>query len=214
MKIATFSFNAFQENTYLISDRTGSCVIIDPGCSNANEEKELDKYIEENSLTPTMVVNTHGHVDHVAGCKYVVEKYQVPFALHPDDIPNVENAKEHGLIFGFELDTPPKVDIFLEEGCPVCFGESELQVIHLPGHSAGGVGLYSESEKFLIVGDTLFRGSIGRTDLPGGNYDILMKSIKEKLLSLPGDVTVFPGHGPNTTIQHEHDTNPFLAPFN
>lgn len=203
-------FNAFQENTYVIHDESKDCVIIDPGCSNDHEYNELDNYINSLDLKVVAMVNTHCHVDHVLGCGYIKDKYEVPFYVHAGDTFLLDTAEEHAGFFGISLKQPPQPDFYLEDGQQFTFGNSILDVFHVPGHSAGSIALYSFSDSFVITGDALFKGSIGRTDLPGGNYQSLITSIRKKLLTLPENVLVFPGHGPNTTIGNERDTNPFL----
>ena len=205
--IKTFVFNAFQENTYVIYDDSNECVVIDPGCSNDEERNELDKYINTLTLKPVAMVNTHCHVDHVLGCRYVKDKYKVPFYVNEADKFLLDTIEEHAGFFGLSLDRPPKPDYFLTDGQQFSFGNSTLDV---PGHSAGSIALYAGSDGFVITGDALFKGSIGRTDLPGGDFQTLITSIRKKLLVLPEAVMVFPGHGPYTTVGDEKDSNPFL----
>jgi glyoxylase-like metal-dependent hydrolase (beta-lactamase superfamily II) len=210
LSIKTFVFNAFQENTYIAYDGSGECVIIDPGMSTTFEREQLSRFIDESHLLPIAMINTHCHVDHILGCPYIKEKYNLPFYTHPDEKMQLEHAVDFGIFFGIEVETPPPSDHYLDEGSVYRFGKTELSVAHVPGHSPGSITLYSESDKVIITGDVLFRGSIGRTDLPGGDYDTLINGIKSKLLTLPPDVLVYPGHGPSTTIGAEYDTNPFL----
>ena len=210
ISIKTFVFNPFQENTIILFDDSNHCIIVDPGMNNETEEKELVSFINNNGLLPQAIVNTHCHVDHILGCVFLKEKYALPFYAHRLELRLIETAQEFGEFFGLKVKQPPVPDTFLEEGKDIILGESTLRVIHVPGHSEGSIALYSESYKFIITGDVLFYGSIGRTDLPGGNYNTLIRSIRGKIMVLPKDVAVFPGHGSNTTIQHEYDTNPFL----
>jgi hydroxyacylglutathione hydrolase len=208
--IKIFEFNAFQENTYVLFDETKQCIIFDPGCNNPKEKKELTDFIEKEQIIPKAIINTHCHVDHLLGCKFVHDKYKVPFYAHKDEIMLIEKAKELGAFFGIEVEQPPIPDFFLSDGQKFTFGNSELLISHVPGHSPGSIAIYNINSKIIITGDVLFRGSIGRTDLPGGDFDTLIECIKSRLLILPREVVVYPGHGPNTTIGNEIDSNPFL----
>ena len=210
MNIEKFVFNPFQVNCYIVYDDTGDCLIIDASCNDKTEKEKLVLFISERDLNPVIILNTHGHVDHLSGNTFLAEKYSIPLAIHRDDLFLVRNAVQQGLIFGFDIDEPPDPSVFLQEGEDVYFGNSELNVFHAPGHSPGSVVFYSLEGKFLITGDVLFAGSIGRTDLPGGNYNVLMKSIKEKIILLPDDTLIYPGHGPASTIGNEKLNNPFL----
>jgi hydroxyacylglutathione hydrolase len=211
IKLKSFVFNAFQVNTYVLSDETGECVIIDAACYDQKERNVLDQYILSNQLKPVRLIHTHGHVDHILGMRYVAEKYKPQIEVHQDDIRLLTDAKKHGLMFGFDVEEPPVVTGYLNEGEDVTFGNSTLKVFHVPGHSMGSVAFYSPEQNFVITGDVLFRGSIGRTDLYGGNYDQLKQSIYNKILILPQDAEVWPGHGPSTTIHDEVMSNPFLT---
>jgi hydroxyacylglutathione hydrolase len=210
IRIKIFEFNPFQENTLILFDETKQCLIIDPGCYNPEENKELTDYIEKELIVPKAIINTHGHVDHLLGCKFIHDKYKVPFYTHKDDIVLIERAQEFGALFGIKVAPPPLPDYFLSDGQKFSFGNSELLISHVPGHSPGSIAIYNIEGNFVFTGDVLFRGSIGRTDLPGGNFDTLIESIKSKLLVLPREVVVYPGHGPDTTIGNEIDKNPFL----
>ncbi len=210
ISVKKFVFNDFQVNTFLVSDETKECLIIDPGCYTVYEKNELKEYCRSNNLNPVKLINTHGHIDHILGNLFITENFNIPAAAHRSDQNFFQGTIEYGLMFGYNAEIPSEIDEYLEEGNIIRFGASELKVIHVPGHSPGSVALYSPEQKFLIGGDVLFNGSIGRTDLPGGDYDTLMNSIKTKIFILPGDVTVYPGHGPFTTVKHEIDTNPFL----
>lgn len=211
IKIAVLPFNPFQENTLIVSDHTGEAIIIDAGNYSQQENAALDKYIADNDLKPVMAVNTHGHIDHILGVGHVKGKYGIPFALHGDDIFLVDSAPAHGQIYGFNLAQAPVVDIDLKGQETIKFGESELQIIHTPGHTPGHINLYDPENKMLITGDTLFKESIGRTDLPGGDYSWIMKSILEKIMPLGGEVRFYPGHGPSSTLGHEAMYNPFIV---
>ncbi len=209
--IKTLVFNPFQENTYIVFDETKECIIVDAGCYTSAEQAELVAFIQQNGLKPKLAVNTHGHVDHVLGNAFVKEKFNVPIAGHPEDMPLIQMASKHALMYGFTIEDVPSIDQNLNHNDTITFGNTTLKVIHTPGHSLGGICLLNESERFVISGDTLFNGSIGRTDLPGGNYDQLLNSITQRLMTLDDDFTVYPGHGDPSTIGDEKTSNPFLA---
>lgn len=208
--IKPFVFNPFQENTFVLYDDTSEAIIVDAGCYTENEKQAITSFIDEKGLKPVLAVNTHCHIDHIAGISFIKNRYKIPFYANPEEEPLLQSAPEQGQMFGFNLADPPKIDTYVSDGDIISFGNSSLSVILVPGHSSGSIALYSKENKFVIVGDVLFDGSIGRTDLPGGDYATIIKSIRSKLMILPGEVTVWPGHGPSTTIQKEHDTNPFL----
>lgn len=210
ISINKFTFNDFEVNTFVLADESKECLIIDPGCFSLEEKNELRKHIDESELKPLKIVNTHCHVDHILGNAYISETYNITVTAHKDDQHLLDEVSEYGQFFGFTVESPPTISEYVEEGGIIKLGESMLKVIHVPGHSEGSIALYCPEQKFIIAGDVLFNGSIGRTDLPGGNFETLINSIKTKMLTLPGDVTVYPGHGPSTTIKHEIDTNPFL----
>jgi glyoxylase-like metal-dependent hydrolase (beta-lactamase superfamily II) len=211
MNIHTLPLNPWQVNTYILSDKTGECVIIDPGCFSEDEQKQLTDFITENNLKPVRLLHTHLHLDHVFGTRFVYEKYNLKPEAHPGDEFFIGATKDYASQFGVTLEeNPPELGNRLNEGDEVIFGNSILKVIHVPGHSPGGITFFNEKEKTLIAGDVLFRDSIGRTDLPGGDYDTLISNIKTKLLSLPGETVVYPGHGPETSIEYEKNSNPFL----
>jgi glyoxylase-like metal-dependent hydrolase (beta-lactamase superfamily II) len=203
-------FNAFQENTYLIHDETGECVIIDPGCSDAAEQRELDHFISQNNLKPVAHLYTHCHIDHVLGINHVFSTYGLRPMIHPESLKILHSAPDHGRMFGVELNEIVEPETFLNEGDQVKFGNSSLEVLYTPGHVDGHICLVSQAAKFVIVGDVLFNGSIGRTDLPTGDFDLLAESIRQKLYTLPPDFIAYPGHGPQTTIGHEMNNNPFV----
>jgi glyoxylase-like metal-dependent hydrolase (beta-lactamase superfamily II) len=211
IKIHTLVFNAFQVNTYILSDETGESIVIDAACYSQNEKDVFDQFIANNQLKPVKALNTHCHVDHVLGNKHVAEKYHIPLEVNQNDLSLLATADKHGIVFGFHVEEQPVIKEYLAEDKDITFGNSSLKVFHVPGHSPGSVAFYSPEGKFVIVGDVLFKGSIGRTDLPGGNYDQLIDSIYKKLMTLPPDTVVFPGHGPSTTIHEEALSNPFLS---
>ncbi|TKG94786.1 MBL fold metallo-hydrolase [Puteibacter caeruleilacunae] len=205
-----FVFNPVQVNTFILYDETKEAVIIDAGCWNQSERDQLDQFISENELKPVKLINTHGHFDHMLGVEYVRGTYKLELAMHKDDEPFVETAVAHGDRFGIPVEPIENPEKELKDGEIVRFGNSELEVIHLPGHSPGGVAFYCAKQKFIIVGDVLFHGSIGRTDLHMGDYDTLIHSIKSRIMPLPEEVKVFPGHGPETSVGFEKRNNAFL----
>jgi glyoxylase-like metal-dependent hydrolase (beta-lactamase superfamily II) len=210
IKIKTFVFNPLQENTYVLSDETGECAIVDPGCSTEKEFGQLLSYIIENNLKPVRLINTHGHFDHILGLSKVSGHFQLKPEVHKLELYLTNDFVHYGKVFGFDLQPIPIINNFLVEGIPVNFGNSQLEVLHVPGHTLGSVAFFSKPDNFVITGDVLFQGSIGRTDLPGGDYDVLMDSINNKLLKLGDDIKIFPGHGPYSTISEEKKSNPFL----
>lgn len=211
IKVGVLPFNPFQENTIILSDESGECVIVDAGNYNPQEDAALSKYITDNGLKPIMAVNTHGHVDHMLGVNYVKETYGIPFAIHGKDKFLIDSAPTHGAIYGFKVDKVPTVDIDLEGQKELKFGNTVFQIIETPGHTPGHVAFYNSDNKLLLTGDTLFRESIGRTDLPGGDYSWIMRSILDKLIPLGDDVHFYPGHGMESTIGHESLYNPFVT---
>ncbi|MEE4198826.1 MAG: MBL fold metallo-hydrolase [Bacteroidales bacterium] len=210
LKIKTFVFNPFQENTFILYDETKECVIIDAGSNDLHEKNEIYSYIGNHELIPKFLLNTHCHIDHILGNAAILEKYAIPFLAHQEDMPLMERANDMALAFGLNVQEPPKPSRFVADGEEIKFGNAVLEVRHVPGHSPGSVAFVANNERFVIVGDVLFKGSIGRTDLPGGDYNTLIQSIKQKLFSLDNDFEVYPGHGDSTTIHHERFTNPFL----
>ncbi len=211
LTVHTFVFNPFQENTYVLFDETNECVIIDPGCFVDNERKELTDFIEAQNLHVKMLLNTHCHIDHVLGNYFVKEKYKTKLYIHSKDEPVLKAVKVYAPNYGFATYTEAEPDVYLEEGDRISFGNQHFTVFFVPGHSPGHIAFYNEKQKTVMAGDVLFRNSVGRTDLPGGNHATLINSIHQKLFTLPDDVTVYPGHGPETTIGFEKRTNPFCA---
>lgn len=211
MEIKIFVNNPFQENTLVLYDESGEAVIIDCGCFSREEEKELQNFIAEKRLKPVALLNTHLHIDHILGNRFVKDIYDLRTQASRKDDFLITHAVEYAAMLGFRgITPPPAVGKYLEDGDMVCFGNSELQVIAVGGHSPGGLCFYSRADKLLIAGDVLFAGSIGRTDLPGGDTGELKNGIREKLLTLSDEVKVIPGHGPETTIGEEKKYNPFL----
>jgi len=210
LKVKKFVFNYLQENTFVVYAESGEAAIIDPGCNSMAEEQLLQYFINDNGLNPKFLINTHGHFDHVLGNAFVMSFYQTEFMAHLEDMFLLENLVESAHFYNVPAVASPKPDRFLLAGDKLPLGDDFLHVLHLPGHSPGSIGLYSPSSSFIILGDVLFKGSIGRTDLPKGNYDTLMISINETLFKLPHDTVVYPGHGPATSLGIEFKTNPFL----
>ncbi len=192
-------------------DETGEAVIIDPGCYEPAECLQLDKFIAANKLTVKHLLNTHCHIDHVLGNDHVKEKYHVRLLIHPIEEAVLRAVKSYAPNYGFPRYREVVPDQFLSEGDTVKFGNISLDVLFLPGHSPGHIGFYHAQQKVIFCGDVLFAGSIGRTDLPGGDFDTLIDSIHRKLFTLPDDVVVYPGHGPTTTLGEEKISNPFCA---
>jgi hydroxyacylglutathione hydrolase len=210
IKINHFTFNAFQENTYILSDETGECIIIDPGCYDAYEEQVLSSFIEKENLIPVKLMLTHSHIDHVLGNDFIFRRYGLKPEMHKLDLAGLQRVPEYGHVYGFKVAPSPEPVLFYDEGDQIKFGNSSLDVLFTPGHAPGHITLVNDEQKFIIAGDVLFYGSIGRTDLPGGDHATLIKSIKEKLLPLGDEYEVFCGHGPSTTIGFERKNNPFL----
>tara|TARA_B100000214_G_scaffold298904_1_gene228976 strand:+ start:685 stop:1326 length:642 start_codon:yes stop_codon:yes gene_type:complete len=211
MKVKCFTFNPFQENTYILYDNTNECVIIDPGCSNANEQVELINFIKSNTLAPVKLINTHAHIDHIFGNKFISRLFKIDLYLHKLELELLKEAENIAKSYGIEnFESSPLPNYFMNEGDIISFGNTSLEVLFTPGHSPGHICLYNKKNNILIAGDVIFKLSIGRTDLPGGNYDTLISSIKNKLYSLPTNTEIFCGHGPTTNINFEKLNNPFL----
>jgi len=200
----------FQVNCFVISDETGKCVIIDPGCSVPAETQKLKNFIDNNKLTPVMLINTHCHIDHILGNKFVFDEFGLKPVIHKEELVVLTSANEYSTILDLPEPQSPLPEIFLTDNEILNFGKSTLKVIFTPGHTPGHISLYSEENRFIICGDVLFDGSIGRTDLPGGDYLQLIKSIKTRILSLGDEIKVYPGHGDTTTTGKERNSNPYL----
>ncbi len=210
LHVETFTFNAFQENTYVIINERKDCWIIDPGMYDISETNSFFTFIEENQLKPRAIINTHTHLDHIFGVQACKDKYNIPFLIHEKDLPVLKNAVGSAMLFGFDFKAIPVADSYIDEEKPLLVGEDALEVRLVPGHSPGSVLFYYEPGGWLIGGDVLFNGSIGRTDLPGGSFEVLMQSIKTHVLTLPNETVVHSGHGPETTVGNERQSNPFL----
>lgn len=211
LQIRSFEFNPFQENTYVLYDETKQCVIVDPGCYDEQERTELADFIKNEGLDVVLLLNTHCHVDHVLGNYFVKEKYKTKLLIHEADSATLKAVQVYAPGYGMHGYQPAEPDGFLNEGDTVKFGNQSLKVLFVPGHAPGHIAFYDAESRVVIGGDVLFYNSIGRTDLPGGNFNTLIDSIHNKLFTLPDDVTVYPGHGPETTIGFEKRTNPFCA---
>ncbi len=209
--IKSFTFNPVQENTYLLYNESKQCIIIDPGFYFDHEKDELLDFIDSNSLTPVKLINTHCHFDHVFGNKWIAETFGLTLHIHPLEKQVLDFAPASGLMFNLAFDNYTGTTEWINEGDIITLGEDKLEAILVPGHSPGSLCFYCEKQKFIIGGDVLFRESIGRTDLPLGDGPALLQNIKSKLFILPDEVTVYPGHGPETTIGHEKRYNPFLG---
>ena len=211
LKIACLPFNPIQENTYVLWDETNECVVIDAANSSPREDAVLDNFIAEHGLKPVLAANTHGHFDHTLGVEHLKQRYGIPFALSSKDAFLLENAATSGSIFGVKVGAMPTVERDLDGEQEIRFGKTILRVLRTPGHTPGHVAFFDEGSKSLFTGDTLFRESIGRTDLPGGDYSWIMRSILDVLVPLGDEVHVYPGHGPESTIGHEVLYNPFIV---
>lgn len=210
LQVTAFTFNPFQENTYVLSNEKKECWLIDPGMHGADEERVMYDFIEQNGLQPQQIINTHAHIDHILGIEGLKQKYNIPFGMHILEQPVLANAKGSAMLFGFTFGAIPVPDFFIKEDAKITLGDDELEVRLVPGHSPGSILFYNAKGNWLIGGDVLFRGSVGRSDLPGGNHDVLMKSIKEQVYTLPDETIVYSGHGPETSVGQEKKTNPFI----
>jgi hydroxyacylglutathione hydrolase len=209
-KLQRFVFNSFGVNTYVLSDDTGKCLVIDPACQSKQEESQLAAYITGNNLEPVGMVNTHFHIDHIVGNTFIFNAFNLRPQCHKSSKMFWETATEFGSVFGLKVENVIIPTDFISEGDCISFGNSFVDVLYTPGHADGSVCLVNHAERYVIAGDVLFRDSIGRTDLPTGNFDVLHQSITTKLFTLPDDYTVYPGHGPETTIGYEKMNNPFI----
>lgn len=211
INIHYFTFGPFQENTYVLWDETMECIIIDPGNNNNSENLQLSHFISQKQLKPLRLLLTHAHVDHINGNKYVFDTYGLLPEVNQKDVFFLERHLATANMYGFVVDPSPMAKSFISEGDVITFGNSTLQTLHTPGHSPGSITFYNKEQEFMISGDVLFYGSIGRTDLPLGNYEQLISSIKDKLLPLGDHMKVYSGHGSMTTIGFEKMNNPFLV---
>ncbi|WP_443945012.1 MBL fold metallo-hydrolase [Pedobacter sp. AW1-32] len=211
INIQVFTFNAYGENTYVLHDETKECVIIDPGMYEASEQNSLASYIRENALKPVLLLNTHCHLDHVFGNKFVCDTWNLKPQFHEGELPIIEAIPGYAPSMGFtRYELSPLPETFLPTEGEIHFGQSSLSLIFAPGHSPAHLCFYSKADGFLIGGDVLFYGSIGRTDLPGGNHAELIKNIEDNIFTLPDETVVYPGHGPSTSVGFEKQHNPFF----
>lgn len=210
LNIKSFTFNPVGENTYLVYNEKGQCCIIDPGCYFSSEERELQDFIAAQALKPVLLLNTHCHLDHIFGNRFIQKTYGLELHLHRDEKQLLDLGPTQGQMWQLPFDNYDGPLHYLDAGDTIAIGDEALQVLLAPGHSPGHLCFYSAVHKFLIGGDVLFQGSVGRTDLPGGDFATLEQSIKTQLYTLPGDVVVYPGHGDSTTIADEMKTNPFV----
>ncbi|MND61646.1 putative metallo-hydrolase [compost metagenome] len=210
LTIRTFTFNPYQENTYLLYNEEGNALIIDPGMYGEKEQVEFLTFVDLHNLTPQLLLNTHCHIDHVLGNYFIHEKFDLLPQFHEGELSTLIAVQNYAPQMGFRYDISPIGEVFLKDGDKIQIDNDELEVILAPGHSPAHICFYSASQKFLIGGDVLFRNSIGRTDLPGGNHQQLLDNIKQRLYTLPDDTIVYPGHGPSTTIGFEKNSNPFI----
>ncbi|MEZ5174199.1 MAG: MBL fold metallo-hydrolase [Bacteroidia bacterium] len=211
LQLQAFTFNPFQENTWLVWNDQNDCIIIDPGCYSAAEKEILRDFIESRKLRPVRLINTHCHIDHVLGNPFVERTWGLKPQTHRAEKALLDAIPQYGQMWGINSETQPEPEYNMQDLTEIELGAEKLKVLFTPGHSPGEICLYSEQGKFVIAGDVLFRESIGRTDLPGGNYETLIESIRNELFTLPDDTEVHPGHGPSTTIGHEKKYNPFLS---
>lgn len=208
-EIKSFTFSPFQENTYIVHDQQ-EALIIDPGCFDEGEREQLTAFLDQNGLTPIRLINTHCHIDHIYGNAYVKNTYHLPLEIHPNEQPVLASADSLASAFGAPPPSSPQADNYIHEGDTVQVGNTRLEVLFTPGHSPGHIALLSRADNAILSADVLFQGGIGRTDLPGGDYQTLLGTIHRTLLPLGDEVVVYPGHGPATTIGQERKTNPFL----
>lgn len=209
LQLQGFTFNAFQENTYVLYNEQKHCWIIDPGMYETDEVAYLTSFINDNKLIPQAIINTHCHIDHIFGVNAIKDIYNIPFGVHKSDLPVLQGAAGSAMLFGFKFGSVPVPDFFIAEN-EALPGLKTIKVLFTPGHSPGSVSFFAPEEGFLISGDVLFNGSIGRTDLPGGDFKTLVNSIKTQIFVLPDDTQVFSGHGPATSVGDEKRYNPFL----
>jgi glyoxylase-like metal-dependent hydrolase (beta-lactamase superfamily II) len=208
--LKSFCFNPFQENTYVLYDDEGTAFIVDPGNSNTKENDLLKSFVAEKNLTPTRLLLTHGHIDHILGNRFVFDTYGLLPEIHTEDVFFIKRLPETATMYGVPFEPSPMPEKFIAEGDVIHLGKYAFECIHTPGHSPGSISFYNAENKLLIGGDVLFLGSIGRSDLPMGDHDTLIRSIKEKILTLGDDIKVYNGHGETTTIGRERTSNPFL----
>ncbi len=210
-QVEKFEFNPFAENTYVVFDETSACAIFDPGCYTWEEREALQKFVEEKNLRPVRLINTHCHLDHVFGNAFVARTWNIGLEIHAGELPVLQRFPQTAQMYGIpHAEMSPMPARFIETGEVIEFGNTRLKTLFTPGHSPASISFYCAEGGFVIAGDVLFLESIGRTDLPGGDFDVLIQSIRSQLFTLPNETLVYPGHGPATTIRHEKEYNPFL----
>ena len=211
LNVKIFQFNPLQENTYLIFNEEQHCMVVDPGCYSDQERQQLLQFVASKGLRPVLLVNTHCHLDHVFGNMFIHEQFGLELHIHEGEQKVLEMAPTSGLMWNLPFDNYQGKLHFIDESLPLQLGNDRLEILFTPGHSPASISFYSQKDDLLIAGDVLFRESVGRTDLPGGNPDILAQSIRTKLYTLPNETIVYPGHGIPTTIGHEKHHNPFIT---
>ncbi|MEN0049382.1 MAG: MBL fold metallo-hydrolase [Bacteroidota bacterium] len=211
-QVAAFTFNPFQENTYLIYDNSKECIIIDPGCYQVEEKATIIDFIQKNELKPVRLINTHCHIDHVFGNRFISDAYDLDLEIHEGELVVLNTVTQVAKMYGIPYPEPsPLPKRYIQAGEIIGFGNTQLQTLFTPGHSPASISFYCEAAKFVVSGDVLFKSSIGRTDLPGGDFNTLINSIKTQLFPIGDEVKVYSGHGEPTTIGIERKTNPFLV---
>lgn len=208
-KVHSLTYNPFQQNTIVI-ESNGECIVIDPGAYSEEEKADFLSFLKREDLKPNRLINTHCHLDHIFSNGLVAQTFGLELEIHPEELEMLKAAPQVGMSYGIPTPPSPEPKKWLEVGEYISFGEEKLKILFTPGHSKGSVSFYSEAGQYLIGGDVLFYESIGRTDLPGGDFETLMNSIKNEILTLPDEVMVYPGHGPVTTVGHERNHNPFI----
>lgn len=211
LEIKSFTFNPFMENTYVLFDETKEAVIVDPGCYEPEEEEILTEFISKSNLKPTHILNTHCHIDHVLGNSFVKNKYGIPLVIGEKELDTLNAVTAYAPSYGFQGYQSSQPDQLLKTGDTIQFGQTTLAHLFVPGHAPGHIAFYDDSRSFIIGGDVLFEGSIGRTDLPGGDFPTLLNSIRTEFFKFPDDTVVYSGHGMPTTIGREKSSNPFCG---
>ncbi|MCG9879202.1 MAG: MBL fold metallo-hydrolase [Bacteroidia bacterium] len=210
LQVKSFVFNDFQENTYIVWDQTKACAIIDPGSSNNSERNLLRSFIEENQLKPSLLLNTHCHIDHILGNLFVSEHYKLPLHMSEGELFTYKDTDRWAAMFGLPKFDIPENLVFIQAGETLTLGSSRLDILSTPGHSIASLSFYAASDNLVFCGDVIFKQSIGRTDLPGGNFEVLAKSIREQIYTLPEETLLYSGHGPVTRVGSEKNNNPFV----
>ena len=211
IEIKIFPHNLYQMNAYLLYDESGEGVLIDAGNSNDEELQEIVNFTEQKDIQLKMLLNTHAHIDHIVGNDAIIEKFGLKLYAHKAGLNFYKTISQYGSALGFSISQTHLPDVFIKDGDDLEFGNTKLKVLYTPGHADGSICFYDAENKYVVVGDVLFQQSIGRTDLPTGDFDILAESIRSKLYTLPDETTVFPGHGPSTQISYEKMDNPFVS---